>query len=199
MVSEVREVAELFRGPMAVRNTAMFLLGCNTGFRVSEILALTIGDVLEENGSIKTHLTVSKRHMKGKKESRTVILNECGRRCLVPWLQELKKREVIHQDDPLFISIRGNVPIGRIQVWKVLTKAFRACGLTGKMGTHAMRKTFANNVYKHLLVRVAAGEAIDAFRTTSKALGHADIKSTDQYLSFLTEDVDTTIKAVGVL
>ena len=189
----------LFSGKMATRNLALFLLGANTGFRITELLSLRLGDVLEQDGMIKARIVVSRRFMKGKRAGRNVYLNEYARKGLRPWLVVLRDSCVIHKDDFVFRSYgMGNRAIGRVQAWKILTKVYHTAGLTGKLGTHAMRKTFANNIYRQLLNRVAAGEAIDAFRATSKALGHADIKSTDQYLSFLTEDIDETIAGVGV-
>jgi len=47
----------------------------------------------------------------------------------------------------------------------------------------------------HLSQRRAAGEAIDPFRLTSKALGHCNINNTDAYLSFLEADIDQAILA----
>jgi site-specific recombinase XerD len=47
--------------------------------------------------------------------------------------------------------------ISREQAWRILTEAFAANELSGKLGTHAMRKTFANRMYdllKHDLVKV---------------------------------------------
>lgn len=189
----------LFSGKMATRNLALFLLGANTGFRITELLSLRLGDVLEDDGRIKTRIMVSRRFMKGKRSSRNVYLNEFARKGLRPWLVVLREGCVIHRDDFVFRSYgHGNKAIGRVQAWKIMTKVYKAAGLTGKLGTHAMRKTFANNIYQQLLNRVAGGEAIDAFRAVSKALGHSDIKSTDQYLSFRTEEIDETIAGVGV-
>lgn len=197
--AEAERLKPLFSGIMATRNLAMFLLGANTGFRITELLSLTLGDVLEENGLIKERITVSRRYMKGKRSSRNVYLNEYGRTGLLPWLRLLRDNQVIHRDDLLFRSYGGgNKAIGRVQAWKVMVKVYKAAGINGKLGTHAMRKTFANNIYQRLLDRVAGGESIDAFRSVSKALGHSDIKSTDQYLSFRTEDIDETIAGVGV-
>ncbi len=58
-----------------------------------------------------------------------------------------------------------------------------------------MRKTFAAKVYQRLSQRRAAGEPVDPFRLTSKALGHKNLNSTDAYLSFLEEDIDDAILA----
>jgi len=196
--NEIKRLREMFKGKMGPRNLALFLLGANTGFRISELLAITLGDVLNDDGSIKDVLTVSKRFVKGKKESRSVHLSVHGKRAIAPWLRIMSQRNFVQQGDALFQRIGGGGAISRGQAWKVLTAAYRLAGLDGKLGTHAMRKTFANNVYDHLLGRAAAGEPVDAFRETSKALGHSDIRATDKYLSFRTEDLDETIDAVGV-
>ena len=44
-------------------------------------------------------------------------------------------------------------------------------------------------------IMAPAGEAIDPFRLTSKALGHKNITSTDSYLSFMEADIDDAILA----
>jgi integrase len=80
----------------------------------------------------------------------------------------------------------SNQPTTRIQAWRILQEAFAANELTGKLGTHAMRKTFANRVYEklnHDLVK------------SQRALGHANINSTVQYLSFREEEIDAAILA----
>jgi integrase len=65
--------------------------------------------------------------------------------------------------------------ISREQAWRILKKTFHSNELAGKLGMHAMRKTFRNCVYdllKHDLVK------------TQRAMGHANVNSTVQYLSF---------------
>lgn len=187
-----------FKGKMARRNKAMFLLGVNTGYRVSELLSLRIADIVDVDGKMKDRVTVWRRNMKGKKSSRTMLLNEHAKAAMKDWLNELKRMNVVHKDDFIFRSIRGNYPISRVQAWKVLTAAYRECHLGGKLGTHAMRKSFANNIYAYFKDELAKGKAVDPFRSTSKALGHADIKSTDQYLSFLVEEIDEAVESVGI-
>ena len=54
--------------------------------------------------------------------------------------------------------------ISREQAWRILKEAFSSNELSGKLGTHAMRKTFANRMYDKLnrdLVKV------------QRAMGHA--------------------------
>lgn len=91
-----------------------------------------------------------------------------------------------------------NKAIKRQHAWRIFTNAFKLGRFQGKLGTHTMRKTYAKYIYRFYLNQVAAGEPVDAFRSTSKALGHTDIKSTDQYLSFLTEKTDMAVNSLEI-
>jgi integrase len=74
-----------------------------------------------------------------------------------------------------------------MQAWRILEEAYTTNGLTGTLGTHSMRKSFANRVYQklnHDLVK------------TQRALGHRNINSTVSYLRFAEEDIDQAILAV---
>ena len=46
--NEIRLVSACFTGTYEVRNRGLFMLGVSTGGRISELLSLTIGDVLSE-------------------------------------------------------------------------------------------------------------------------------------------------------
>ena len=59
--------------------------------------------------------------------------------------------------------------------------------MTGKVGTHSLRKTFADRVY----------DALDRdLVKTQRALGHRNINSTVHYLSFQEEEIDAAIAAI---
>jgi integrase len=73
-----------------------------------------------------------------------------------------------------------------VQAWRILHDAYKANELTGKLGTHAMRKTFANRVYELL--------KYDMLKT-QHAMGHANIQSTIAYLSFREEEITAAILA----
>jgi integrase len=164
----------------ATRNHALFLLGIKSGFRVSELLSLKVCDVMQY-GKIIDRVTVSRKFMKGQKQSRTVALHRDAKFIL----EQLIKVDQLDQGSYLFRSRKGeNKPITRIQAWKVLTKAFALAKISGKVATHTMRKTFASRVYDKLgrdLVK------------TQHALGHSNISSTIKYLSFRQEEIDEAI------
>jgi integrase len=194
--AEVSLVAKSFGGTFAARNRALFIVGHRTGFRISELLSLRVGDVMQ-HGKILDQIGVQRRHMKGgkagKTSGRTVKLHPEARAALSVWLEVLKRmRSALAPELPVFCS-RVKDPttglkraVSREQAWRILKEAFNANELQGKLGTHAMRKTFANRCYdllKHDLVK------------TQRAMGHSNINSTVSYLSFREEEIDAAILA----
>jgi len=106
---------------------------------------------------------------------------------LSAWINALTKDAVLTADDFVFQSRKGQGPLGRVQYHRILKDAVEANELTGKIATHSMRKTFADRVYEAL--------GRDIFRT-QKALGHRNINSTVQYLSFKEADIDAAVLAM---
>lgn len=193
--AEVALVRQSFGGRYGRRDHALFLLGVKSGFRISELLSLRVGDVWR-GSQVVERVTVARRHMKRQTEGRTVLLHPEVRGALAAWLVDLKSSGPCPSETYVFQSRKGpNRPISRRHALRVLREVYDANELTGPLGTHAMRKTFANQVYQHLCARRATGEAVDPFRMTSKALGHRSLTSTDGYLSFLEADIEAAILA----
>jgi integrase len=184
---EITVVSRSFGGTYAARDRALFILGLKSGFRISELLSLRVGDVLQ-HGRLVDQVTVRRAHMKQRMEGRTVPLHAEAKHALAAWIDELRDGGRCPATTYLFRSRQGgNRPITRIQAWQILTEAYRTNELTGKLGTHAMRKTFAAKVYtrlQHDLVK------------TQRALGHRNINSTISYLSFCEDDVIQAILAL---
>lgn len=178
-ITQILEALEF--STFALRNKALFLVGLKTGFRISELLSLRLTDVFR-NGFVVDRIEVKKRFMKKKKEGRIVALHPHAKEALGLWVTEISQSP---PETYLFKSREGsNRPMTRISAWRMLRNAYDACHLTGKLGCHAMRKTFAKKVHEKLgkdLVR------------TQKALGHASVNSTVSYLSFADEEIDDAI------
>jgi site-specific recombinase XerD len=163
-----------------LRDMAIFCLGIKSGLRISEILSLKVKDVFQ-NGRVVERVTVAKHSMKGGKASRSVILNEEVRQAILEYLEAFKSSP----DSFLFKSQKDfNRPLTRIQAYRILKDAYDKASLTGKLATHTMRKTFANNVHNAL--------GHDIFKT-QKALGHSNIRNTVFYLSFKEEEIEQAI------
>jgi len=183
---EVEAVINAFSGPYALRDKALFLLGLRSGFRISELLSLTYGDVIQ-NGVMVDHVLVKRSAMKQKITSRSVVLHPEAKDALTAWVSEFIKSGNITDAAFLFQSRNGeNRPICRQHYFRILQRACRKAGVLGRVGTHSMRKTFASRVYDKL------GRNIFL---TQKALGHKNIDSTVRYLSFRQEEIEAAILA----
>lgn len=121
---EVTIASQSFSGKDATRNKALFLLGVRTGFRVSELLSLQVGDVYHQD-RVADRVTVQRRHMEKKVECRTVPLHPEAKAALQRWLTEAKLTS-----GPLFPSHKNPAEaITRVQAWRVLQEAYAANGL----------------------------------------------------------------------
>lgn len=159
----------------STRDKTLFVLMLYTGFRIKEVLSIRVKDVLGDR------LTVERRNMKNKLNSRTILLHPIVKQFVKALINEQK----LSPDHYLFQSKKGvNQPIRRIQAWRLINSVVQENNLTGKIALHSTRKTFAEKIYQLLdkdLIK------------TSKALGHKNINSTVSYLSFKTEELDAAI------
>jgi integrase len=139
-------------------------------------LSISVGDIIS-NGVFNTRIYIQKKNFKGKVSGRSVLFS--------PKLKDLALQVINGRspDAPLFEGYLGRA-ITKQTAYRVITDAAKLLQLTGKIGTHSMRKTFADKVYK------ATDKDIVA---TAHALGHSDVNNTMKYLSFLTEDLDSII------
>ena len=180
---EIEIVLNSFEGPNALRDRAWVLLGARCGYRISEILSVRVKDAIQ-GGKVLDRVTVRRKNMKGKHEGRTVLLHPAVKKAIIELLASFNEEER-YPDRFLFQSRKGyNRPITRHQAWQILKCQYAKCGLTGNLGTHSLRKHYADRMYE-LLDR-------NLF-LTQKALNHLSPASTVSYLSFKEEEIDEAI------
>lgn len=185
---EADAIMETFEGIYADRNRAVFALARYTGERISAILKLKVGDVVQA-GRLTDSVIYRRANRKGKTESRTVAIHPNAKQALTVWIDHLSKGTILIADDYIFKSRKGgNRPISRVQYHRILKEAIKPNELTGKIATHSMRKAFADHVYEAL--------DRDIFRL-QKAMGHKNVNSTVQYLSFKESDIEKAIREMS--
>lgn len=117
------------------RDYLLFLVGINTGLRISDILKLKVGDVKN-----KVHIYINEE--KTNKEKKVIINSKLR--------EEFKNyiTEDMEEKEYLFKSREGNnKPISRVQAYRILKKVADEIGLE-KCGTHTLRKTFGYHHYQ---------------------------------------------------
>jgi integrase/recombinase XerD len=150
----------------ALRNRVMLLTGMWSGMRVSEIASLSVGDVMNANGSVKAEVRLSAEQTKGR-HPRTVFFPEKLR---VELQHYLNQRNPLNLKHPLFITAghRGFTASVMTQHFYWL---FKKAGIDGA-SSHSMRRSFITNLAsKGIGVRVLASLA-----------GHRSIAVTQRYI-----------------
>lgn len=168
------EISSVLNNLKSDRNKCLFILGLKTGFRISELLSLTVKDVLGDR------IKVFRRNTKGRMRSREIILH--------PLAVEFIKIHIVNLnlDSPLFQSRQGiNKPLSRFGAHKILSDAYLKAGLSN-CATHSMRKTFAGRVYRALKFDLIA---------TRDALAHSSVLTTVKYLEVNRAEIDRAILA----
>jgi integrase len=172
-------------GKFGQRNDALFMMGINTALRISDLLALTLGDVLNEKGKVADAVTLKEKKTGKTKE---FPINKAIREVLTLYLPTLTKAENENSPDlgsPLFPSRKGNLlskPITRRRALQIFTEAGEAVGLEN-IGTHSLRKTFGYHVY-----RKTGGN----LGLVQKLLNHSSGADTLRYIGIDKEQMDNT-------
>ena len=115
------------------RNQLIFVLGINSGLRISDILNLNIGDVRN-----KSHIEL---HEKKTKKYKKFPINSKLRGLLKEFIKDRADEE------PLFLSQKKH-RLDRSQAYRMLNEACTAVGITANIGNHSLRKTFGFHHYK---------------------------------------------------
>ena len=150
----------------------LFVMGINTALRISDLLSLSVGDVLNTKGEIAGEVTLKER--KTGKIKRFPV-NESLKNTLAEYFTCQGFRA---STEPLFISRQGK--LSRTQAWRVLKAAGESAGLNS-IGTHSLRKTFGYHAYKK------SGADIGLIQ---KLLNHSASKITLRYIGIDRERMD---------
>jgi integrase len=145
-VAPIRNLKKIAEMRAALRNKEgrdelLFVMGINTALRISDLLSLSVEDVLDEEGKISAALNVKERKT-GK--AKRLPLNYAVKNALADYLPQ---RRCHDRSEPLFPSQKGGA-LSRSQAWRILKRAAESIGLEN-IGTHSLRKTFGYQVYKN--------------------------------------------------
>lgn len=150
-----------------IRDFLLFVLGINSGLRISDLLSLQVQDV-------KGKERISLREQKTGKTKDFPLSDTC-QKAIKEYLQ------VRDMDTGfLFASRKGKGAISRVQAYRILNEAARAIGIKEQIGTHTLRKTFGYWAYQ-------AGVDITRIQ---KLLNHSAPSVTLAYIGITKEELD---------
>lgn len=117
------------------RNYLMFIIGINSGLRITQILSLKFSDLIDNENNILNKITFRGIDYK---------INNCIKRELKIYMCN---SEVKNKDAFIFKSKKGDNPIERTQAYRILKNACNEAGIRLNFGTHTLRKTFGYHFY----------------------------------------------------
>ena len=164
---------------------ALAALGVTTGCRISELLQLRRFDLIDRDGNFKERIKFV--------QLKTHSDNPRHRQLIVPAdFQDYVKRHLnkdasLGYERPDDYVFRGK--LGKHLCRRSAYRVFREI-LGPSYGTHWMRKTFAQELYKYFAA-LYPRDGLRALDLTRQALGHARLDTTIKYLNLNYEAIDT--------
>ena len=150
----------------ALRNRVMLLTGFWSGMRVGEIASLSVGDVMNKDGTVKAEVRLTADQTKGR-QPRTVFLPQKLRDELQVYLA---LRQPAIAEHPLFVTAGRRAFTANVMTQHFYW-LFQKAGISGA-SSHTMRRSFITNLAtKGIGVRVLASLA-----------GHRSIAVTQKYI-----------------
>lgn len=168
-LKKIEDMKWSLRRHCSERDYIMFLLGINTGLRVSDLLLLKVKDV---KGKKKVIVKEGKTD-----KPRTIHLHNI--------YEELNNYIKKLDSNWLFPSRKGDKPITRIQAYRQLNKAGGMCDIEEGIGTHTMRKTFGYWYYK---------QSKD-IATLQSILNHSHPEITLRYIGITDEEIENSLQS----
>lgn len=161
----------------AKRDTLLIYMSFGLGLRAVELAALKVGDVLNQDGTVKE---IIKLHRTKNNKFRVAYLPELQQdsrihNAILAYIEERKAnaaemRMVFNYSQPLFLSQKkGNFTNGTLQ--KRFEQIYKAAGIIGA-SSHSGRRTFATNLIE---------QGVD-IKAVSTLMGHASVAMTAKYV-----------------
>lgn len=155
------------RPELAERDVLIFLLGINTGLRVSDLVKLKVSDVRGKNSFFINEGKTEKK----RKVNIDMLQNEIER-----------YTEGRQSNEYLFKSQKGDSHITTTQVYRVLDAVADFLG-RDDIGTHTMRKTFGYHHYKRFKDVAILQEIFN----------HAAPSITKRYIGIRQDEIDASL------
>ena len=172
---------------LRVRNYCLFVIGCDLGLRISDLLKLTVDMCFDKNG-----IPVSKISMIDKKTNKRnnyVLVTSVGKNALLMW-----KQEYWGKHEYIFFSNKSLSSVDPSQVWRMLNNAAKAIGLTGTFGTHSLRKTYGYQSYQ---AAKEVGKTVNALELLQTKYNHTDQRTTMRYACISEDEIRSLSEAAA--
>ena len=170
-VAQVQDLLDAIVGddPLALRDRALLELLYATGARVSEVMQMSLDDLVDDQGRTAEMVRVTG---KGRKQ-RIVPVGSYARAALDSYVTRARPaliKNAKKSTPVVFLGARG-APLSRQNAWLIIHDAAKRAQLEGLVSPHTLRHSFATHV-------LSGGADI---RVVQELLGHASVSTTQIY------------------
>lgn len=187
-INDIRRIKEYLLSNNRYRDNMLFILGINLGLRVSDLRSLRFSDLINQDLTFKDTFPVFEiktRNTRKNKKNRYLTINDAIVEAVTIYLENTDN---VTLNDYLFRSMsnRGaskNEPLHRNNIDRIIKGIAKDVGLTVKVSTHTLRKTFA---YHQML---ASNNDPRKLLLLQKILGHSSVAQTMEYIGITDEEI----------
>ncbi len=167
------------------RNELLIIMGLNTALRISDILSLRWEMLYDfERKEFLSHLFLVEQKT-GKTSS--IYINQNIREVLSNYLKERqKKKNPILPEEYLFRHSNKNIPISRVQAFRIIKEAAQGSEIQGVICCHSLRKTFGYHAWKQGVPPVLL----------MNIYNHSSYQITKRYLGIEQDDRDQIFRQI---
>ncbi len=196
-LSDIEAVTKYLVDNKRYRDNMLFIVGINFGLRVSDLRELRFANLIDDNFRFKETFPVFEkktRNTRKKKKNRYITINQAVVNAVTLYL---KNTPNVRLSDYMFrcVSNRGvnsDKPLTSKSIDRILKGIAEDVGLTMKVSTHTLRKTFC---YHQMLV---SGNDSRKLLLLQKIMGHSSVEQTLDYIGITREEIAEAYKELNL-
>ena len=200
-VDDILKVSRYLVANGRYRDNMLFIVGINFGLRVSDLLQLRFSMLLDNDLVFRSSFPILEKktsNTRRVKKNRYITINEAAIDAITMYLKEMAKQgKAVHLSDYLFRGESNrcgnqNKPMSRVSVDRLLKSIAREVGLTTKVSTHTLRKTFG---YHQM---VMSGNDPRKLLLLQKMFGHSTAAQTLDYIGITSEEIEDAYRQLNL-
>lgn len=199
-VNDILKISEYLVKEGRYRDNMLFIVGINFGLRISDLLQLRFFMLLDDDLCFRTSFPILEKktsNTRKVKRNRYITINDAAIDAITMYIKAMTESgKEIHMDDYLFRSesnrSTSNKPLGRSYVDRLLKDIAREVGISTKVSTHTLRKTFG---YHQM---VMSGNDPRKLLLLQKIFGHSSAAVTLDYIGITNEEIEEAYLALNL-
>lgn len=196
-MDDIMRVSDFLIRNQRWRDNMLFIVGINFGLRVSDLRLLRFSHIINENLTFKDRFAVLEQKTKNTRahrRNRYITINMAVIESVTLFLENTPD---VKLSDYMFRSqsnrgASSNVPLSRVSIDRILKGIAHDVGLSMKVSTHTLRKTFA---YHQMAM---SGNDPRKLLLLQKILGHSSMAQTLDYIGITRDEIDEAYRTLNL-